>query len=260
MKRLCIALALAPLGMWLLWMLAVPEEALLQALTERALPAHLELKVQELEKTPLGLRARSLSIRHKGQRLLIQEPSLWLEPLGLLALQVKLPFRGRLAGGGLKGTLRASLRGATLKAELKDFRPQELPLLRDWLKGPLTARAELHLPSLRGPATLGAEDILIKGLPIGPVKAKLRGRFLLEGPEELLIEALSIDAPEFFARLRGSIKGGRYELTLEVMPEEPTGPLAMLLGAHRVSPGYHVLKFRGRLAEASFPARPSLLR
>jgi hypothetical protein len=137
--------------------------------------------------------------------------------------------------------------GVDFTADFSGVKTGKILALKGLLEGILSGR--LILNEGNGNFTFRLREI--SGLPVGFSNAS--GIAEISGGA-LHLKSVSLEGEGVYGKLKGTIRGGAYELTAEVMPEpgSPAGAaLAEYYSRYEASPGYYVIPLSGRLRTRS---------
>lgn len=235
-------LALPPL----LWYVAIPDPLIPRLIAAQAEKLGVAAEIRGFKKGPLlDFRAKGLVIKNGGAELLsIEGISGRINPLKLPALTLNVLFSGSACRGSVRGEFffAAGLASGRKKvnAHLEEMRIEDIPpLAQAGVKGVL--EGNLLLEGKRG--TFIFKIAQMEGFPLD---FKSSNGVLELAPEAVVLRSVSLEGDGLYARLKGRIKGGLYELTAELMPQKEIRGLA-LMRRYEASPGYYVIPLSGSL-------------
>jgi type II secretion system protein N len=257
-RILASAIILASL-VWGAWVIAVPEEIFLDAISG-------PVKRWGLNAEPVGFRKglfysftmEGLDIGRSGVKLFSLDGirgGLELSSLPLLKLAV--PFEGEAGGGVVRGRAVVKGRSRALELSVRDARLEESGIFElTGMKCSGRLSADLGIKDGAGEARFRVDDLVLDpvalrgfNLPLNMLRTA-RGAILMEGGH-VEIKSLALEGIGIYARITGSIKGREMEAKVELMPDEEAMPdvlLSAAMGRYRVSRGYYVIPIKRKLA------------
>jgi type II secretion system protein N len=162
-----------------------------------------------------------------------------IDPFSLLLLKLHIPFQASAAGGLVTGSVRLGFSGSAVRARFEGLKIEEMPPLARYASHGFM-HGQLSIKNGSGELEFIADQI--RGAPLELNSAN--GVALLTG-NQIEVKSLSLQGEKIYVRIKGPIRAGSYDLTAEVMPEEPSQYDA-LLANYQVSPGYYVVPLNGR--------------
>lgn len=252
MKQCLLAAAAALVVVFGLWIVAVPEDLLINA-AERALEEYaLSLEASGLEKGLLfTFSSRSVKLKRNDEVLLsIDNLSARVSPLSLIIMKLPLSFKGDMSGGGVNGSVDLLQWKDTAEVVVTDARIEGMPLFAALgLSG--NGRFSGTFAARRGDGRLrfSVEQTELSSLPAGgfaipfPAFHTVRGVITFQG-NTARIATLRMEGEGISARMRGDITNGAADVTVEVMYSPKYKDMHSVLEKYRVSPGYSVLPLR----------------
>ncbi len=244
-----------PLFILLVWYIAIPTELIHEKIEEAISNtghSNIDVSVNGLSKgILLGLHADTIDlIIDKETALGIEDLSLDFSPNHLLDGDLAFTINGKIANGDINGTLKLPAWG---EIKIDHAELSAIPYLSKFginIDGNLvsdinikddTLNVTFKIPNLR----IGDTSTII---PLLNTFRKLQGSFSAKG-NTITINAISLEGEKGNARLKGKIKNGIMDLSLELMPvkEKLNAMESMVIGKYIISPGYYVIPVKGPL-------------
>jgi type II secretion system protein N len=240
----------------LVWLFAVPNE-LMQERMENAVSrsgdGSLTLSIDGISKGiffSLHADTINLSIDNKPA-LIINDLSINFTPRHLNAGKLAFLVRGKIGTGTIEGILMPPMKG---NFNIDNVDLDSIPYLKMFgveVGGHLTAdiilnnekvEAVFNVPDLN----IGNPDVAV--IPLINTFRRMQGSVHLDG-NDLQVNSISLEGEKGFARLKGQIRNGLANMTLELMPvEQSLNSLeSMIIGKYIVSPGYYTIPINGPL-------------
>jgi len=171
-------------------------------------------------------------------------------PRQLLSGRLVFSIKGRIGTGTVTGTLRYPADG---EINIETAELSSIPYLTragiesgGYVSSGITikdnnARIEFRIPDL---AIRGGTSVI----PFIESFHKTQGVVTVTG-NDVMVESVSLEGDKGFARLKGEIRNGAKDLSLELMPEmnKLISLESMLISRYQVSPGYYVIPVKGQL-------------
>ncbi|MDA8172754.1 MAG: type II secretion system protein GspN [Nitrospiraceae bacterium] len=252
MKKILIILVVLLLLPSLLWYAAVPDNAITYLIASRAENLGLDVEVKNFHKGPLlNFAADAVSAEADGKRALAFEDVRGrLNPLSLFLFRLRISFKAKLARGSASGVYSYGLFSgrSRLAAELKDVQISELPPVKKPVMGNLGASVTFTGgPAGNGGPGGGRGSLIfsLKDLKHFPYGFKTANGVLDITPAGIRVKSVSLDSAEVYAKLKGDLQNGIYNIRLEITSANPNP----LLSRYQVSPGYYVIPLSGRLRQ-----------
>jgi type II secretion system protein N len=258
MKKALAACLIVAALIWGAWLVALPQEVLLARVEGALAQGQVRADITGFRKGLFyNFHADAVDISASGVRVLrVQDLRGRLLFLPLLRLTAALDLRGRAGGGPLSGRVELGRSGYGVRMDAAGARLEELGLVQSnrlpW-KGEV--RADLAVTNGRGSVTfsvrktrLGPLSLYGMSIPLESVR-DIRGAVRIRGAT-LVVESISLEGPDIYARVSGNIRGSRADLTLEVMPvgDRFSDPLlGQLLARYKVAPGHYVIPVKQSL-------------
>ena len=249
-KILLYAVAAIVLLPVVFWYAAVPDSAIPGLIASRAGGPGYDVRVNNFHKgLLLSFSAASVTVGCGGRPALAFEGVRGrINPLGLLGLRLLVPFKAVLAGGTVRGRYAYGLFSgrSRVRAKVEGAQLSGLPLIKG-SRGTLRARLEYAggPGGMAGSLMFSAKDL--RDFPYGFRNAN--GVVYLT-PGGLKIKSISLDSGEMYAKLKGGIHNGQYNIRMEVTTPGPGETCRNpLLAPYRVSPGYYVIPLSGRFRQ-----------
>jgi type II secretion system protein N len=180
-----------------------------------------------------------------------------INPFGLIRMRLDASVSGTIGSGKISGS--AILTKTKLQARLdyKEIDMREIPFLkRTGIRGAGTISGRFLLTDDKGHAEFATSNAAFEPADFSGVKVPMNffdavaGSLSIEGS---VIEVISValTGKDIYARLKGVIRNGITDLTMELMPGRSflENPLfVMQLARYKVSPGYYVIPVRGNFS------------
>ena len=232
----------------LVWLFAVPNE-LMQEKIENAVSrsgnGSLTLSINGIRKGiffSLYADTINLSIDNKPA-LSINDLSINFTPRHLNAGKLAFLVKGKIGTGTIEGILMLPMKG---NFNIDKVGLDSVPYLRRFgveVSGHLTSGIKLNNEKVE--AVFNVPDLYIDNpavdvIPLINTFRRMQGSVHMDG-NDLKINSISLEGEKGFARLKGQIRNGYANMTLELMPvERSLNTLeSMIIGKYIVSPGYY---------------------
>ncbi|MDA8168524.1 MAG: type II secretion system protein GspN [Nitrospiraceae bacterium] len=243
-KHILTAALSVAAAIMLFWYAAVPDAIVPQMISNRVGDLGVSVEAQGFHKGLfLNFSADTLDIKYGG-KLAVRLDNLQghISPLSLLLLKVRMPFHSGVSGGDIDGVFAYGLLSGKkdIKTLISNVQVGRIPAVKDRLQGILNAR--LEFAGERGQFVYKMEGM--KGFPYDFTSSN---GVLDLSMKDIRIKSVSLDSDWAYARMKGSITGGFYDLKTEVMPHSAS--YNYMLAQYEVSPGYYVIPASGRLQE-----------
>jgi len=257
MKKAMIAGAAALVIIIGLWLIVLPEDLILSRINATLKEDNLILEIPGFKKGPFfTFHAPVLRLKRGGAVLLkIESLTGSINPLSLVLIRLPLSFRGNIGGGTVEGhidllhwhdrcIIAIDKAGAEQSALLSTLGLSGEGVLSGSL---LAGEKYFELKfEIREAHLTGA----VYGLPIPPdCFHTVRGLIRVSG-KDLGIDSIWMEGRGLNARLKGTLKGGQADLTLEIMKDSSfvdSGQLLQFMERYKVSPGYYVVPVKGEI-------------
>ncbi|MDA8086840.1 MAG: type II secretion system protein GspN [Nitrospiraceae bacterium] len=247
-KTILIILAVIIILPVVLWYGAVPDSAIPYLIASRTGNLGLTVNVKNFRKGPfLNFAADSISAKADGKRVLVLEDVRGhINPFSLFLFRLGISFRAELARGSAKGVYAYGLFSgqSRLAAQLDGVQLDALPPIKKAVMGDLRANLTFIGDQNGG---RGSFIFSLKGLQHFPYGFKTANGVIDITPSDIHVKSVSLDSPDVYAKLKGNLQNGIYNIRLEITS---TGPNPNpLLSQYQVSPGYYVIPLSGRLRQ-----------
>jgi type II secretion system protein N len=257
-KRFLIVCLFAVVFVFGLWIVAVPE-SLLAGLIEGAMHnSDIRIETADVRKGILfDFTCSGIRLRKNDKTLIaLENVTGKINPLSLLTLRLNAHFHGGTGGGRLDGTIDLFRGNSHLEITVADADVSAMPffaLLGIEGKGVLTGA--LKIDNARGDITFSVKDAQFGPGSFGGVTVPLdvftgaRGAMTVAG-NSVRITSFALEGVGIYARLSGSITGGKMDLTMELMPEKSfrdNNFIFLVLDKYKNSPGHYSIPITGGL-------------
>ncbi len=255
MKKALVACAAALVVIIGLWLIVLPEDIFLSRINAVLKEDNLSIETPGFKK---GLfftfHAPVLQLKRGDSTLLtIESLTGSINPLSLVLMRLPLSFSGNIGAGNMEGyidllhwherfTIAVDKAGIEQSALLSTLGLSGTGVFsgsvrarEKWFEGKFEIR-EAHFA--------GA----LYGFPIPPDCFHTIRGLIRANRNDLGIDSLWMEGPGLNARLKGTVKGGQADLTLEIMKDSSfvdSGMLLQLVESFKVSPGYYVVPLKG---------------
>ena len=244
-----------PAFLILLWLFAVPTELLREKIEDSVTKtgnSNMSLSIDGLRKGIFfALYADSINLKiDKQPALSITGFSCRFAPGYLSNGEVAFKVHGKTGDGDLDGIIKLPIEG---NLKLNGVALTAIPYLTRFgidIMGHASSNIEIKGDGIK--ITLDIPDLNIDDsdsvVPLLNTFRKLQGALSIKG-NIITIDSVSLEGEKGFARLKGDIKNGKMDLTLELMPdrEKLNAMESMLIGKYIISPGYYAVPIRGPL-------------
>lgn len=247
-KLILVILAIAVFSPFVLWYAAVPDSAVAYLIASRTENMGLQVEMKNFHKGPfLNFSADSISAAANGKPVLVLDDVRGhINPLGLFLLRLSMPFKTGLARGDVQGVYTYGLFSgqSRLLADIEDVQISDLPPVKGSVSGSLQASVTFEGDQRGGQ---GSFVFSLKNLSNFPYGFKNANGVLDITPAGIGVRSISLDSEEIYAKLKGNLENGVYNIRLEVT-SSGSNPNP-LLSRYQVSPGYYVIPLSGTLRQ-----------
>ncbi|MBL7031602.1 MAG: type II secretion system protein GspN [Nitrospira sp.] len=240
----------------LVWLFAVPNELIQQKIEEavsRSGNGTMALSIKGIRKGVFfSLSADTVNLSIDDQPAIsINDLSINFTPRHLNAGKLAFLVRGKIGTGTVKGILMLPLKG-NFKIDKAGL--DSIPYLNRFgmsANGHLSS--DIILNNNEVEAVFNIPDLNIDNpdvtmIPLINTFRRIQGSVHLDG-NDLRINSISLEGEKGFARLKGQIRNGLADMTLELMPVERSlnSLESMIIGKYIISPGYYAVPINGPL-------------
>ncbi len=241
----------------LVWLFAVPNELLeknLEDAVSRSGNGSLTISIDGLRKGmffSIYADAVDLSIENE-QALSIETFSINFSPKFLRSGKLGFLVRGKIGTGTLDGSLLLPMKGS-FKINNADL--DSIPYLKKFgieINGHLSS--DIQMNNEKVDMVFNVPDLNIGNpsttvIPLINTFRRMQGSLHLDG-NNLMVDSISLEGKKGYARLKGRIRNGLADMTLELMPlpNTLTSLESMVIGKYIVSPGFYSIPLNGPLA------------
>ncbi len=230
---------------FLVWIFAIPPDIIPRLVERQTARMGVEASVQGFRKgTFFNFRADSLTLSVNGSEVAsFHDLKGGLNPLKLYLLKLEVPVRATLGGGTIKAKFLRGLSSQSLDARLAGADMGGMAALKNLIKGKVSGQLAFRDNS-------GTMKFQMSGMDVPPLGIKNALGLAFFGPKGIELKSVSLEGDGVYAKLKGTISGGAYNLTAEVMPDNNAPGaelLKMALAQYESSPGYYVILVSGRL-------------
>ena len=246
MKKILMILIVLLLLPSILWYAAVPDSAIPYLVASRTAGLGLQVKAKNFRKGPfLNFSADAISAGADGKpALVLEDVRGHMNPLSLFLLRLRTVFSARLAGGSVKGVYTYGLFSgqSRVRTEIENVRISELPLVKGSVSGDLGASL-----AFKGDQNGGRGSLIfsLKDLQKFPYGFRSANGVIDITPGEIRAKSISLESEGVYAKLKGSLENGTYNINMEITSETPNP----LLSRYQVSAGYYVIPLSGQLRQ-----------
>ena len=216
MKKVLIALAVLIAVPFALWYVAIPNSSVPAFINSGLSRAGAAVTADNFRKTLfLGFRADGVDVTVAGRNAMkIDHLRGAISPLSLFILSPKVRFNIEAAQGTVHGVLTYRIIGgkSSLAAEADGIRLAAISSIKRGMDG--TFEGNLSLDGARGKLTF--EMAGLSNFPYGFTSAN--GLVRINGGD-LKLESISLESALMYAKVKGDIKDGRYNVVTEIMKQ-----------------------------------------
>lgn len=258
MKKLLFAAAIIAALIWGLWLVAVPEDLLVNVIKDSAGKADLGVEVTGFRKGLFyNFTIEVLDIKRSDKTLLsIDDLSARIDLLSLPLMKAVMLFQGSLGSGKLKGEAILKRKHYEINTNVDRAEIDRLGFFKyTGIKGKGILKADLHVEDGLGEIKFSIDDAELEALSYSGFKFSLNMFRSAKGivcfkRNTVEIESFSLEGKGIYARAKGTVRGGKLDIKLELMPEEALLPekasiVLSLIQRYKVSPGYYVIPVKG---------------
>lgn len=187
--------------------------------------------------------------------LVTEEIRIWLDLLSILTLHPELTFRGKLYGGTIRGTAGLT-ENSSWHVKGSNISIGGFPLLGAFgVKGDGMLSGEVISRKGKGEIRFVADNLRLGNASLEGVILPLnlfhtmRGSLKLDG-DAVTIQSLTLNGDGVRGRMRGTIRGGFLDASMEVMTDSSSGQGSLfqaMLAPYQTSPGYYIIPVRTAL-------------
>lgn len=244
-----------------LWSIAIPESLIVDLIEGSLSRDYIYLRIKGLEKGLFyNFSAEEILLKKRGaggdsEDFLLQFKNVSgrLDFMSLLELSPELSFDCGMNGGDIRGEIRlAGDRDVRINGSAISIKG--IPFLEPLgIRGEGIMSGDFSLRDGRGELRFSVSGLRLDNASFGGVFLPLeifggiKGAAAISG-ETVEVRSFAMSGKGAYARVRGNIKGGRMDMTFELMTDssftlEPF--FGALLEPYRVSPGYYAVPLRG---------------
>ena len=258
MKKAALVCGAALLLFFGIWIVVFPETYLANLIENSLNDPEMRVEVSGLSKGLLySFGAESITLKKADKTLIVAERIRGrINPFSLLLLRLDMRFSGGAGGGNINGRVdlirgKSRVLVAVEKADLGSIPLFSLAGVNG--SGAFSGRMEMN--GSAGEIRFEITDARMENSSFGGIALPLNifrsARGVLSVADKTVsVTSFALEGTDIFARIKGTITGSRLKLAMEVMPERSfmeKNPLAALLEAYKVSPGYYVIPVDGDL-------------
>ncbi|MBI4690148.1 MAG: type II secretion system protein GspN [Nitrospirae bacterium] len=251
-----IAAALLIVG---IWMIAVPEEKIKEFIEGGISKSDLHTEVNGLKKGLFyNLNIGSLTLKGKGgDLLLIKDIKGKINPLYFFLLRLESSFNGKIQNGIISGRFGGGKNKRLVHIGINNVDIKDIPLFeRIGFKGTGTLQAKFKMEDNRGNVkfdigSANLETFTLSGISL-PMNMFDRAKGMISiNNNTVNIDSFSLEGTGIYGRIKGKIKDGIADLSLEIMPDASAGekiPVLAFLERYKVYPGYYFIPIKTNLS------------
>lgn len=256
MKKALLALAAVPFLFLFFWM-AFPAASIQSIIEDSLSDSTITGEVRGLKKGLFyTITVESVALKNSGEELVAFENiRSRINPFGLIRMRLDVSVSGGTGSGTILGN--AILSRTRLQAKL-DFQGVEMKemqfLRRTGIHGAGTISGRLLLTGDKGQAEFATSNAVFEPADFSGIKVpmnffdRVTGSLSIEG-SAIEVTSITLNGNDIYARLKGLIRNGGADLTMELMPggsflENPL--FSIQLDRYKVSPGYYVIPVNGK--------------
>jgi type II secretion system protein N len=256
-----IVLAAIPVLSWMLW-IVFPESSIQTIIEDSVADSPFLLEVHGLSKGFFYTMAiDELVVKSREQKLgELKDIRGRINPLFLPLLQLHMALKGSVGSGNVSGTLNFARNRTTGELEFGSIELGELSFLQfAGIKGKGTVSGMISLKEGNGHAEFVSNDAVFDQAEFSGVRVplnifhKVTGSLDVRG-NTIEIVSLSLQGKDIHARLKGKIRDGVMDISMELMPGKSyvENPFVLAgLESFKISPGYYMIPLK-RIA-SEFP-------
>ena len=218
MKKIAIALAVLVTIPFVLWYVAIPDSSVPAFINSGLSAAGAGITAENFHKTLLlGFKAENVKVTVEGKDAMnIDKIRGAISPLSLLLLRPKVNFSIDAASGTVKGVFSHGLLSGEnlLTAEAEGVRLGSIPSIKNGMDGKFDG--DLSLEGDQGKLTFEMSGL--SNFPYGFTSAN--GLITINGGA-LKLESVSLEGDAIYAKVKGDIKNGSYNVVTEIMKQVP---------------------------------------
>ena len=188
--------------------------------------------------------------------LSIENASGNINPLSLFIMRLTLHFSGDIGGGRINGIVDLFKGKKHIDMDIRNAHIEEIPFFAlIGLDGNGILSGGLRLENGKGEVRLEVKETELKTGTFGGIAIPLEmfdnARVAITiGSGMLRVVSFSLDGKNIYARIKGTITGGRTDLTMELMPDKTfreNNPVFSLIESYKVSPGLYSIPIKSSL-------------
>jgi type II secretion system protein N len=257
-KKVLYALVAAVIFLFGLWQIVITD-SMVSALIENSLKdSDISVDITNLKKGLFfNLTLDRIILKKSGNTLLsIENASGKINPLSLFIMRLTLHFSGDIGGGRIDGGVNLFKKKNLIDMDIRNAHIEEIPFFAlIGLDGKGVLSGELRLENGKGETRLEIKETELNAGTFGGVAVPLqvfdnaRGAISISSGM-LKVVSFSLEGKGIYARIKGTITGGRTDLTMELMPDKTfseNNPVFSLIESYKVSPGFYSIPINSNL-------------
>ena len=244
------------ISMVMVWFFAIPDD-LIRLKIEETLSglenSKIRVSVEDLSKGLFfSVHANSIQLEIKDKPAFrITEVRGRINPLFIIKKQLAFSIKGLMGSGSVSGLFRFP-GGGSLRVENADL--NSIPYLKSLgIKSNGYISAHIKVIDSTAKVVFEIPDLSIQeynetASPILSTFHRTQGVMTIVN-DNIQVNSLGLEGEKGYARVKGEVRGGNMNLTLELMPSagEVTPVELTLIGRYQKSPGYYVIPIKGPL-------------
>lgn len=241
-----------------LWSIVITD-TMVSALIENALKgSDISVDITNFKKGIFfSLTMDRIILKKSGNTLLsIEHASGKINPLSLFIMRLTLHLSGEIGGGRINGGFDLFKGKKHIDMDISNAHIEEIPFFAlIGLDGKGVLSGGLRLENGKGETRLELKETELKTGTFGGVAVPLemfdnaRGAIAISSGV-LKVVSFSLEGKGIYARIKGTITGGRTDLTMELMPDKTfteNNPVFSLINNYKVSPGFYSIPINSAL-------------
>jgi type II secretion system protein N len=259
MKRLFFAGIIAAIILYGLWIIVVPED-FMQTLIENSLrDNNLHIETTGFHKGLFyNFTSQNITLK-KSQATLISIDNVAgrINPLTILLMRLTLSFNGDISGGKMSGKVNLLKGKHQVAVYCNNAHVDAIPFLSGaGFSGKGILSGEFLFKDKFGELKFSITDARFYEKSFSGITVPLnvfhsvRGAMTING-DIIKIVSFSLEGRGIYARIKGNIRGGNMDLTMEIMPDSSfTGNsyIFSMIDNYKVSPGYYVIPIKSTIS------------
>jgi len=238
-----------------LWIIVVQEDTITKVLKSSIITNSLNIEIEGLKKGLFyNLDISRLRLKENEKILFnVESISVKINPLYLFLLRHKSYFNGRIQSGIISGNLSIGRNKRLINVMLDNIDIKDIPYLKTiGLKGTGVLNANVMIRDNNADIKFAVNDAKFETVTLSRISLPMEIFDKAKGVVSIInnvisIDSFSLEGTGIYGRIKGTIKDGNADLSLEIMPDASARerfPVLLFVDKYRVSPGYYVIPIK----------------